>query len=215
VSTPDTTLNTVPREISGRPTLDVSPLPSFAFGHRNVSWLGNVLYMTIEGTMFALVVASYFYLRTRTVHWPPGNHEAPVATIGLINLAIFLVSVVPARLIQKRAMTLNKRAVTIGLVVLTVFGTAAIVLRGFEFASLNCRWTDNAYASCVWILLGLHTGHLITEWIETIVITAMSAGSKMVGGRFADASTNSDYWYFVVGFAVITDVIIYGTTRWL
>ena len=45
-----------------REGLDVSGLPIVVFGHRNVSWLGNVFYMLIEGMMFALVIASYFYL---------------------------------------------------------------------------------------------------------------------------------------------------------
>ena len=42
--------------------LDVSGLPSVAFGHRNTSWLANVFYMAIEGhEMFALMFAAYFY----------------------------------------------------------------------------------------------------------------------------------------------------------
>ena len=45
--------------------LDVSKLPSVSIGHKNVSWLGNIFYMVIEGTMFVLVIASYFYLRSR------------------------------------------------------------------------------------------------------------------------------------------------------
>ena len=43
-------------------TLDVSALPSVAFGHRNTTWLANVFYMAIEGMMFALMFATYFYL---------------------------------------------------------------------------------------------------------------------------------------------------------
>ena len=53
-------------------TLDVSDLPSVAFGHRNTTWLANVFYMAIEGMMFALMFATYFYLRTRSTAWPPG-----------------------------------------------------------------------------------------------------------------------------------------------
>ncbi|PYV78435.1 MAG: cytochrome C oxidase subunit III, partial [Acidobacteria bacterium] len=53
-------------KVRERPVLDVSGLPSVAFGRSNTSWLANVFYMTIEGTMFALLFASYFYLRTRT-----------------------------------------------------------------------------------------------------------------------------------------------------
>ena len=58
-------------QVRERPVLDVSGLPSVAFGKSNTTWFANVLYMTIEGTMFALLFASYFYLRTRTDSWPP------------------------------------------------------------------------------------------------------------------------------------------------
>ena len=83
-------------------TLDVSSLPSVAFGHRNTTWLANVFYMAIEGMMFVLMFAAYFYLRTRSQQWPPG-HLPPAITFGAVNAVIFLLSVIPARLAQKRA----------------------------------------------------------------------------------------------------------------
>ena len=73
-----------------RPILDVSGLPEVMFGRSNTTWLGNVLYMTIEGTMFALVIASYFYLRTRASTWPPINLPPSLAW-GLLSGIIFLV----------------------------------------------------------------------------------------------------------------------------
>jgi cytochrome c oxidase subunit 3 len=198
-----------------REGLDASRLPTVVFGHRNVSWLGNVFYMLIEGMMFALVIASYFYLRTRSITWPPGDHIPPSVGFGLANVAVFLVSIVPARWIQLQAPTRDRAKIRTGLWILSLFGIVAMVLRGFEFTALHCRWTDNAYASVIWVLLGMHTGHLITEWIETVVLLAISFTDKMSGSRLPDASTNSDYWYFVVGTGVVSAFIIYGTTRFL
>jgi cytochrome c oxidase subunit 3 len=195
-------------------TLDVSALPSVAFGHRNTSWLANVLYMTIEGMMFALMFATYFYLRTRSTDWPPG-HLPPALRYGMANAGIFLLSVIPARWIQKRAPAGNRLAVRNGLLVLSAFAITATVLRAFEFTTLNCRWSDDAYSSTVWVLIGLHTGHLLTELIETLVLLAVSFTPRMEGTRLADASTNSDYWYFVVISGLMVDVLIYGTTRFL
>jgi cytochrome c oxidase subunit III len=198
-----------------RPTLDVSKLPNVMFGHRNVTWLGNVLYMTIEGAMFALVIATYFYLRTRSIEWPPGRQLAPDVSYGIANAVVFLLSLIPARWIQNQAPSGDRRKLRLGLMVLALFGVAAIVLRVFEFGSLNCRWSDNAYASAIWILLGLHTGHLITEWIETLAIFGISLTYRMEGTRLVDAAINSDYWYFVVATAILTDLVLYGTTRFL
>jgi cytochrome c oxidase subunit III len=195
-------------------TLDVSGLPSVAFGRHNTTWLANVLYMAIEGMMFALVFASYFYLRTRSSEWPPG-HLPPALTYGIASAALFAVSLIPARWVQRRAPSGDRAAIRNGLVALSVFAIAATVLRVFEFGALNCRWSDDAYSSTIWVLLGIHSGHLITELFETVVLLAMAFTPKMEGTRLADAAINSDYWYFVVLTGWIVDFLIYGTTRFL
>ena len=200
--------------IRTRLTLDVSGLPSVAFGHRNTTWLANVFYMAIEGMMFALMFATYFYLRTRSTDWPPG-HLPPALKYGMANAVVLLLSIVPAWLIRKKAPELNRGAVRNGLVALTLFAVVATVLRVFEFSALNCRWTDDAYSSTVWVLIGMHSGHLVTELIETAVLLVISFTPKMEGTRLADAAINSDYWYFVVVTGLIVDLVIYGTTRFL
>ncbi|HEX6804167.1 MAG TPA: hypothetical protein VF133_10855 [Terriglobales bacterium] len=197
-----------------RPVLDVSGLPSVAFGRSNTTWLANVFYMTIEGTMFALLFASYFYLRTRTSSWPPFQ-EPPYLWYGIANGIVFLLSLIPARYAQKVAPTGDRGKIRLALAALAAFAIINMVLRGFELANLNCRWYENAYGSIVWSLIGLHTGHLITEFLETATILGVSFTSKMEGTRLADAAINSDYWYFVVVSAVLMDFVIYGTTRFL
>lgn len=195
--------------------LDVSSLPNIAFGHRNVSWLGNVLYMTIEATMFVLLFVTFFYLKTRSPHWPPSGFVPPAATPGMISSVLFAISLVPAYWTKRQAFQQSRARVRLGLALLSVVALALIAVRAVEFSHLNCRWTDNAYASCIWILLGIHTGHLITEWIETLVLLAIASTPRMIGIRFADAAMNSDYWYFVVITAFVMQIILYGTTRWM
>lgn len=195
--------------------LDVSKLPSVSIGHRNVSWLGNIFYMVIEGTMFLLIIASYFYLRGRSVDWPPAPQMPPALRYGIANSVILLLSLIPARWIQRRAAVGDRISVRLGLFVLALFTFASIVVRWFEFGTLNCRWTDNAYASTIWVLLGVHTGHLITEFIETSVIGLIAGTPRMEGNRFADADSNSVYWYFVVATAFICDLVIYATPRFI
>jgi cytochrome c oxidase subunit III len=200
--------------LRGRPVLDVSDLPNVAFGSKNVSWLANVLYMTIEGTMFALVIASYFYLRTRSTEWPPGN-SPPYVWFGVANSILLLISILPAYWIKAKAPTGDRGKVRLGLLILSLFGAACILVRIYEFTALNCRWSDNAYASCVWVLIGIHSGHIATEWIETLTLLGISFTDKMEGMRMADAAINSDYWYFVVITGWIVNFIIYATPRFL
>ncbi len=195
-------------------TLDVSDLPSVAFGQSNTTWLANIFFMMIEGMMFALVFATYFYLRTRSTDWPPGQYP-PALTFGIANTVVFILSIIPARWVQKRAPSGDRTAIRNGLFILALFAILAIILRVFEFTTLNCRWTDNAYASTIWVLIGMHSGHLITELIETLVLFGVSLTPEMEGTRLADAAINSDYWYFVVVSGLLVNFVIYGTTRFL
>lgn len=192
--------------------LDVSDLPSVAFGPSNTTWFANLLYMTIEGTMFALMWASYFYLRTRVQEWPPG-HLAPDLRYGVASAVILLISVIPALWVQKRAPLADRAAIRIGLIVLAAFALLATLVRVFEFTTLNCRWSDDAYSSTLWVLIGMHSGHLVTELIETLVILAIAFTPKMEGTRLADAAINSDYWYFVVITGLINFFFIYVFPR--
>ena len=164
--------------------------------------------------MFALMFASYFYLRTRVQQWPPG-HLAPDLRYGVANAIVFVLSVIPARWVQKVAPSGDRRAIRNGLALLAAFASVATIIRVFEFTALNCRWSDDAYSSTLWVLIGMHAGHLVTELIETLVILAVAFTPKMEGTRLADAAINSDYWYFVVVTGLLNFLFIYVLPRFL
>jgi heme/copper-type cytochrome/quinol oxidase subunit 3 len=93
----------------------------------------------------------------------------------------------------------DERAMRIGLVLCALFGVALIAVRALEFTALNCRWDADAYGSVVWLLLGLHTTHLVTDVYDTIVLAALFfAPGPLEGRRHVDVSENALYWYFVV-----------------
>jgi heme/copper-type cytochrome/quinol oxidase subunit 3 len=50
----------------------------------------------------------------------------------------------------------------------------------------------------VWILLGLHTTHLVTDVFDSIVLAVLFFTGPLEGKRFVDISENAFYWYFVV-----------------
>jgi cytochrome c oxidase subunit I+III len=180
-----------------RRELNVSDLPTVVFGHRSIIWLGTIGMMMIEATAFALVVASYFYLRTRSNGWPPGL-QPPNLLFGTANTLLFLGSLFPNAWTKKRGEAGDLRGVQIGLTIMVLLGVGNLVLRWFEFRSLNSTWDANAYASVTWTLLGLHTVHLLTDWFDTAVLAVLMFSGLAEGKRFMDVSENCDYWYFVV-----------------
>lgn len=197
-----------------RRELNVAGLPTVVFGYRSVIWWGTMGMMLIEGTMFAITIASYFFLRTRSSDWPPGLMP-PRITAGSINLALFILSVAPAIWVQKGAEKAELFVSRIGLIIMSGVGLAILIIRIYEFPSLMSTWDANAYASITWMLLGLHTVHLATDWVDTVVLTVMMFTQHVNGKRFMDVSENSDYWYFVVLTWIPIYLVIYWVPRWL
>jgi heme/copper-type cytochrome/quinol oxidase subunit 3 len=195
-------------------TIDVSNLPGYAFGHRSLMWWGTLGMIVIDGTMFAMLVGTYFYLRGRVPEWPP-NAAPPQLRYSLINTIVLAASVIPNVWYKRAAERLDLRKVQIGLLISIVFAVAFIALRFYEFGSLNVHWTTNAYGSVVWTLLGFHTAHLVADLIDTVVLTCLMFTDKVDGKRYVDVGENAFYWYFVVISWLPIFAVIYLAPRWI
>jgi cytochrome c oxidase subunit I+III len=180
-----------------RVALDVSPLPDYGFGHRSVLWWATLCMIAIEATAFALAIASALYIKGRMPHWPDGV-PLPGLLWGTVNLLILLISAIPNELTKRAAERFDRGAVQLWLSICVLFAIAFNVVRVFEFMSLNVRWDTNAYGSVAWLLLGLHTAHVFTDLLDTIVLTVMMFTARVDAHRFVDVSENAFYWYFVV-----------------
>jgi cytochrome c oxidase subunit 3 len=177
--------------------LDVRDLPSYGFSHRSPMWWGTVGMIAIEGTVFAMVIASYFYLRSHANTWPM-TALPPDLLWGTLNTAVMVGSLVPNHLAKKAGERHDLNGVRLWLGIGLVFALGFLVVRGMEFATLNVRWDSNAYGSVVWTLLGFHTAHLATDFIDTVVLEILFFTGPLEGKRFVDVSENCFYWYFVV-----------------
>ena len=182
---------------ASRVALDVSPLPKYAFGHRSVLWWATLSMIAIEAMAFALVVASYVYLKGRMQHWPDGVPE-PRLLWGTVNVAIMIASMIPNELTKRAAERFDRGSVKLWITVSVAFATAFCVVRFLEFSALNVRWDTNAYGSVTWTLLGFHTVHVLTDLVDTAVLAGMIFVGPVDEHRFVDVSENAFYYYFVV-----------------
>ena len=200
--------------MSERRTLDVSAVPTFAFGHQGVVWWGTAGFMVIEGSMFVIAIITYFYLRLKVSDWPPSLPNPDLA-VGTANLLLVFVSCIPNELAKKAAEKMDLRGVRIWLTTLVLFGVGNVVLRAYEYLALNCRWDDNAYASITWVLLSLHTIHVATDVTDSAVLAVLMFTGPVTETRFVDCSENSLYWYFIAAWWIPIYLTIYWAPRWL
>jgi cytochrome c oxidase subunit 3 len=189
-----------------RRILDVSGLPTYAFGHRSLMWWGTMGMIFIEATVFVLAIVTYFYLRERSYTWPVGG-VPPDLFYGTLNTVVILISGLPNLWAQRASTRENLRAVRIALVLCLLLSAVFLVIRGFELTALHTSWNTSAYGSIVFALMVLHTIHLVTDVVDTVVLTVLMFTGPLSGRRFVDVNENALYWWFVV----ISWLFIYAT----
>lgn len=179
-------------------TDDLSDLPTHKFGPSSITWWGIMAFMVIEGAAFALAFAAYFFLMGHEQGWPPEGREAPNLVAGTIFTIIMLLSEIPNTMVRKAARAHDVTRIRQLMPVIVAIGAVLLVVRGFEFNSLNVRWTDDAYGSIIWALLLLHTTHILTDWFDTVVLAVLMQTVVGYDGRkLEDVDENAMYWRYV------------------
>ena len=179
-------------------TADVSELPTHKFGPGSLTWWGVLGFMIIEGAGFGLAFAAYFFIMGHEQGWPPEGRVPPNLLPGTLFTLLILLSEIPNSMIKRAAHERDVPMIRILMPVMVAIGLVLLVIRGFEFNNLNCRWTDDAYSSIIWALLVLHTTHILTDWFDTVVLMfLMRTDVAWEGRRLVDTDENSMYWRYV------------------
>jgi heme/copper-type cytochrome/quinol oxidase subunit 3 len=181
-----------------RDALDVSQLPTYAFGRRDPRWLAVMLLIAIEGTVFGLMVFTYFYTRTRLQVWPPtapGPRELGLGAAVLVTLALSALTTARVNREVYRARLASARR---WLAITTALSLAALVIRTAELSLLPFRWDSNVFGSVFWGLLSLHTMHLIAGNFENGLFLVLLSRGPIEKKHLVDLEVNGVYWYFVV-----------------
>lgn len=178
-----------------RQRLDVSELRLFAFGSRSTLFWGTLLLCCIEGTAFAILFASYFYLRGNFHEWPPSRQMEPIG--GAISAFVLVASIAPMAQTMKAARTLDLRATRRWQTISTAVGAVGLALRFWEFHALPFPWNENAYASVVWVIFGFHTADYVAEIGEMFVLSSLLFKGPVEEKHFEDIEVNALFWSFL------------------
>jgi cytochrome c oxidase subunit 3 len=192
--------------------LDVSQLPTYGFGTRMTMWWGTLGFCVLEGTGFALAAAAYLFLWVNNPDWPIETGPPGLLWSSLV-LLVMLASLWPNLLATRNARREDLPRVRRDLVILSAIGLLILVLRWYEFTTLGVAWDRNVYGSIVWVLLGLHTAHVLTDLGDTIVLTVLMFTRHGHGKRFSDVEDNAFYWNFVVLAWALLYALLYWAPR--
>jgi cytochrome c oxidase subunit I+III len=192
-----------------RRTLDVSQVPTSAFGNRSPLWWGLFLMIAIEGTLFVLSLLSYFYIRQNYAMWPPTPAGDRATLAGGLGLAALLLSVYPLWKTSVCAFRGDLGGMRLWLGLGTILGLAFSVCRYLEFHWIQFRYDDHAYGSIFWLIVGLHTFHGVVSVGENVMLWLFLFTGKIEKHHHVDYDVNSLYWYFVVASWALFYPILY------
>lgn len=196
--------------------LDVSGLPPYAFGRRDPRWLAVVLLICIEGSVFGLMLFTYFYTRTRLPVWPPTAIGLRERAFGAGVLLALVVSAATTMLINRALYRGNLKRAQLWLGVTTGLSLLALLLRSLELSGLPFRRDSNVFGSVFWGTLCLHTMHLIAGNLENLLFLLLLARGPLEKKALVDLEVNGVYWYFVVASFVPIYAVLYldGVFGW-
>jgi heme/copper-type cytochrome/quinol oxidase subunit 3 len=176
-------------------------LPQRAHGSRAFGWWGMVWLIATEATLFAALIASYFYLRFRSGPlWPPDGIEDPHLGLPLIMSAILLSTTIPVHLAETGIKKGKQGRLRWGLMIGFVLGVVFMIL------TLAIEWPEklhefspktNAYGSLYFTITGFHAAHVIVGLAFSLWTQIRAWKGAFSEERHLTVQNFAMYWHFV------------------
>jgi heme/copper-type cytochrome/quinol oxidase subunit 3 len=164
---------------------------------RPTPWWGMVCLIMTESTLFAGLIAAYFFLRASSKVWPPPGIEEPELTLAIIFSFVLWGSSIPM-LIAERGIKRGKQGrLRFGLMAAWIMGAAFLVYAVYDFSVLKFDWGENAYTSIFYTTVGLHTFHVFVGLAMSAVVQIKAWLGKFSEERHVTVQVYAMYWHFV------------------
>ena len=196
-------------------SIDVSHLPPYEISNQAPLWWGQLLLAAIEGMMFCILIAAYFYVRLRVDVWPPPGDQYPHKLLPTLALIPLLVSCLGTYWASEAAKKDDRAGMIKGLLFNLVLAVVFFVMRVMDWYSLNFSYKADAFGSYMWTFLAVHTYDYVADVIFTLVLFVIVLfgrhGPKVRIGVHVD----SVVWYFLVIIWVPLYIVVYWGPKFM
>jgi heme/copper-type cytochrome/quinol oxidase subunit 3 len=196
--------------MNARYAIDVSSLPDYEISSEAPLWWGQVFLAFVEGTMFCILIAVYFYYRLGLGIWPPPGVNLPQRLIPAIATGLLLLSCIGSYLASQAARRNDRAGMIYGLGVNLALALAAMALRALDWRQLNFTWKTSAYGSVVWGILFLHSFDVVADLLFTLALIVIVAFVKSGPAQRLGVHVDTVIWYFLVAIWLA----LYVTVDW-
>lgn len=190
-------------------TLDVSGLRPYDISNKSPLWWGQLMMCLIEGSIFCMLIAIYFYLRLSVDVWPPPGTQLPHRTFATIALIPLLLSAVGSYWASEGAKKNDRRAMLTGMILNVGLGGIFLAFRFAEWRTLNFTWATDAHGTIFWSILFLHTLDTIGDLLYTVVLIVIIGVGRYGQRQRIGVHADSVVWYFIIAIWLPLYAVLY------
>jgi cytochrome c oxidase subunit 3 len=173
-------------------------LPVGAMDTRASGWWAMIFTVFTEGSLFAYLLFSYFYLAMQP-HVPGTFPEGgpPPLGIAAVNTAVLLASSAIVAWAQLGIERGNTWRLVAGLGTGAVLGMIFLGIQMMEWQGRPFGLSSTPYSSLYFVITGFHMAHVVVGVLMLLALTFWSARGHFSPRRFAHIHIGALYWHFV------------------
>ncbi len=146
-------------------------LPKQTSGASAPGWWGMIFLLATEFTLFASLIASYFYLRSGQPVWPPDGTKLPDLPIPIAMTCVLILSSVPMFWATHGIRKGDQTALRFGLLLSFLLGATFIALQVWEYSREDSVFARNSYGSLFYTITALHGLHVTLGLLLIIYVS--------------------------------------------
>ncbi len=172
------------------------PLPVRGTRWASTAWWGMAFLILTEGSLFAYLFFSYFYLASQSIGtWPPDG--PPELTKASINTVLLLSSSVAAWWGERGIAAGSRRRLSIGLALTIVLGAIFLGIQAHEWSTRPFAFSLSPYSSLYFVITGFHGAHVVVGLLMLVALLTWNLMKRFDRGWHLEVSVAIVYWHFV------------------
>ncbi len=193
-------------------------LPAYATGTRSHSWWALVVMLLVSGTIFAVLVFSYFYLRLVAPQvWPAASGQALPALGWPATGAVLLALSSAALVLARRALARSDRRGH-GLMRCALL-LAPLLLALAWGAELWAQWQSGlrpsatSYGAIVYMVTALQGAYVAIAILMAGYTAVRSWCGRLTAQRSVTLENTALFWHYTVAQGLLGLVLVHGVPR--
>jgi heme/copper-type cytochrome/quinol oxidase subunit 3 len=178
---------------------DVRVAPPGAARRRSkpLAWWGMMTIIATESMVFVGLLSSYLFLRASSQQWPPPGIPLPEIPKTAFFSVLLIGSSLPVIWGERGIKQGRQFQLRLGWGVAWLMAAAFVGNSIKDFLDLHYGWSDNAYASIFYAVVGLHLAHVIVALILSLGVQAKAWSNRYDERHHLTVEVVGLYWHFV------------------